>query len=54
MSMLNEFVHEKEKIIKSIEGMTLSDIYEEKQAEMQRLDEIHEEINNLKHKTHSN
>ena len=51
--MINELLKEQEQIRKSIFGMTLTDIYEEKQAEMQRLDEIHEEIKNLKYETHS-
>ena len=52
-SMLEELLNEKEEIIKSFEGHTLEDIYEEKQAELQRLDEIHEQIQNIKRETHS-
>lgn len=51
--MINELLEEKERIIKSFNGMTLSDIYEERQADLQRLDEIHEEIQNKKYETHS-
>ena len=50
--MLQKLLKEREQIKKSIEGMTLTDIYEEKQPEMQRLDEINEEISNLKQETH--
>ena len=51
--MINELLKEQEQIRKSIFGMTLTDIYEERQSEMQRLDEINEEISNLKQETHS-
>jgi hypothetical protein len=51
--MTKELLEEKERIIKSFHGMTLSDIYEERQADTQRLDEIHEEIQNKKYETHS-
>lgn len=54
ISMLEELLKEKEQIIKNIKGIPLEDIYEERQSEMQRLDEIHEEISNLKQETHSN
>lgn len=51
--LTKELLEEKERIIKSFHGMTLSDIYEERQADTQRLDEIHEEIQNEKYETHS-
>ena len=51
--MIDELLEEKEQIIKTIKGIPLEDIYEEKQAEMQRLDEINEEIQNKKYETHS-
>ena len=50
--MLEKLLREKAQIIESFKGHTLEDIYEEKQAEMQRLDEIHEEIQNIKRETH--
>lgn len=52
--MLEELLQEKAQIIERIKDIPLEDIYEEKQAEMQRLDEIHEEIQNIKRETHNN
>ena len=52
-SMLEKLLTEKAQIIKNIKGIPLEDIYEERQSEMQRLDEINEEISNLKQETHS-
>ena len=52
-SMLEKLLTEKAQIIKNIKGIPLEDIYEERQSEMQRLDEINEEIRNIKHETHS-
>lgn len=49
MSMIEKLLEEKERIRESFDGMTLSDIYEERQADLQRLDEIH----NKKYETHS-
>ena len=51
-SMLEELLKEKAQIIEQIKNIPLEDIYEEKQAEMQRLDKIHEEIQNIKRETH--
>jgi len=51
--MTEELLEEKKRIKKSFDGMTLSDIYEERQADLQRLDEIHEEIQNEKYGTHN-
>jgi len=51
--MIEELLKEKERIKKSFDGLTLSDIYEERYADMQRLDEIHEEIQNEKYGTHN-
>ena len=51
--IIEKLLEEKETIKKSFYGMTLSDIYEEKQIELQRLDEINEEIQNEKYETHS-
>lgn len=50
--MTKELLEEKKRIIKSFHGMTLSDICEERQTDMQRLDEINEEIQNKKYETH--
>jgi len=51
--MIEELRKEIDKIKKSWTGMTLSDIYEERQADLQRLDEIHDEIWNKKNETHN-
>ena len=51
--MTKELLEEKERIKKSFHEMALSDIYEERQADLQRLDEINEEIQNIKYETHS-
>lgn len=50
--MLEKLLKEKAQIIESFKGYPLEDIYEEKQKEMQRLDEIYEEIQNIKRETH--
>lgn len=50
--MLQKLLNEKEQIIKNIKHIPLEDIYEEHQDKMQRLDEIHEQIRNIKHETH--
>ena len=50
--MLEELLKEKAQIIKIIKNIPIEEIYEEKQKEMQRLDEIYEEIQNIKRETH--
>lgn len=50
--MIEELLKEKSEILESLKCYTLSYIYEEKQTEMQRLDEIYEEIQNIKRETH--
>jgi hypothetical protein len=51
--MTKELLEEKKRIIESFNGMTLSDICEERHKDMQRLDAINEEIHNKKYETHS-
>ena len=50
--MLEELLKEKAQIRKSFDGMTLSDIYEERYNDILRLYEIDEEIQNIKRETH--
>lgn len=50
---MDKLIEERKKIIKSFHGFTLNDIYEERQSDMHRLDEIHEENNNKKNGKHS-
>ena len=52
ISMLEELLKEKAQIIKSFEGTTLSDIYEERYNDILRLYEIDDEIQNIKRETH--
>ena len=52
--MLQKLLKEREQIIKNIKCIPLEDIYEERQTDLQRLDEINEEIHNKNYETHSN
>ena len=45
---MDNLLSEKEQIKKGFEGMTLSDIYEEKSHELERLYEIDEEIQRVR------
>lgn len=51
--MTEELLEEKKRIIEGFKETTLSDIYEERHKDLQRLDEINEEIHNKKYETHS-
>jgi len=51
--MTEELRKEIDKIKKSWAGMTLSDIYEERPADLPRLDEIYEKIRNKNKETHN-